>query len=268
MRTMIRSDSTLVPPVTALRSPPLSRMTGADSPVIADSSTEAMPSMISPSPGIISPASATTRSPLRRLTRQPSPACVLPAAASCAGGAPASPVRIRRSVSACALPRPSATASAKLAKITVNQSQSAIVKVNHTRHRLGGRVQPIAQPEHRWSGRCRPRPRTSPDSWRRRADSSFFRLSQDRRRAGSSGSNRESRFDLAAMSEHLSVSGEQCFDDRPERERGEERQRADDDDDGDEQDGEQRAGGWEGAQALGRPTFLPTIEPRDRPARA
>jgi len=33
------------------RSPPASRMTGADSPVIADSSTEAMPSMISPSLG-------------------------------------------------------------------------------------------------------------------------------------------------------------------------------------------------------------------------
>ena len=43
--TTIRSDSTRVPPVTALRSPPDSRMTGADSPVIADSSTEAMPSI-------------------------------------------------------------------------------------------------------------------------------------------------------------------------------------------------------------------------------
>ncbi len=32
-----------MPPVTALRSPPDSRTTGADSPVIADSSTEAMP---------------------------------------------------------------------------------------------------------------------------------------------------------------------------------------------------------------------------------
>ena len=41
-----------VPPVTALRSPPDSRMTGADSPVIADSSTEATPSTTSPSPGI------------------------------------------------------------------------------------------------------------------------------------------------------------------------------------------------------------------------
>ena len=39
MRTMIRSDSTVVPPVTPDRSPPASRMTGADSPVIAASLT-------------------------------------------------------------------------------------------------------------------------------------------------------------------------------------------------------------------------------------
>ena len=57
---MIWSDSTLVPPVTADRSPPDSRMTGADSPVMADSSTEATPSTTSPSPGITSPASTTT----------------------------------------------------------------------------------------------------------------------------------------------------------------------------------------------------------------
>ena len=43
--TTIRSESTRVPPVTALRSPPDSRITGADSPVIADSSTDAMPSI-------------------------------------------------------------------------------------------------------------------------------------------------------------------------------------------------------------------------------
>ena len=59
MRTTIRSDSTRVPPVTAERSPPDSRMTGADSPVMADSSTEAMPSTTSPSPGISSPAATT-----------------------------------------------------------------------------------------------------------------------------------------------------------------------------------------------------------------
>ena len=61
--TTMRSLSTRVPPVTALRSPPCSRMTGADSPVIADSSTEAMPRTISPSPGMISPAETTTKSP-------------------------------------------------------------------------------------------------------------------------------------------------------------------------------------------------------------
>ena len=49
--TTIRSDRTRVPPVTDDRSPPASRITGADSPVIADSSTLAMPSTTSPSPG-------------------------------------------------------------------------------------------------------------------------------------------------------------------------------------------------------------------------
>ena len=61
--TTIRSESTRVPPVTAERSPPDSLITGADSPVTADSSTEAMPSMTVPSPGMISPASTTTTSP-------------------------------------------------------------------------------------------------------------------------------------------------------------------------------------------------------------
>ena len=63
-RMTMRSLRTRVPPVTALRSPPLSRMTGADSPVMADSSTLAMPSTTSPSAGMTSPASQTTRSPL------------------------------------------------------------------------------------------------------------------------------------------------------------------------------------------------------------
>ena len=60
MATTMRSLSTLVPPVTALRSPPCSRMTGADSPVMADSSTEAIPHTMSPSPGMTSPADTTT----------------------------------------------------------------------------------------------------------------------------------------------------------------------------------------------------------------
>ena len=56
IRTTIQSDSTWVPPVTAERSPPDSRMTGADSPVIAASLTEATPSITSPSEGMRSPA--------------------------------------------------------------------------------------------------------------------------------------------------------------------------------------------------------------------
>ena len=62
MRTRIQSDSTCVPPVTADRSPPDSRITGADSPVIAASFTDAMPSITSPSEGMMSPASTRTTS--------------------------------------------------------------------------------------------------------------------------------------------------------------------------------------------------------------
>src|SRR6187402_3054368 len=51
------ASNTSVPPVTAERSPPDARMTGADSPVIADSSTDATPSIASPSTGMNSPAS-------------------------------------------------------------------------------------------------------------------------------------------------------------------------------------------------------------------
>ena len=50
--TMIQSESTWVPPVTELRSPPASRMTGALSPVMAASFTEATPSTMVPSAGM------------------------------------------------------------------------------------------------------------------------------------------------------------------------------------------------------------------------
>ena len=65
IRTTIRSDNTRVPPVTPEWSPPASRITGALSPVMADSSTEATPTTTSPSAGIISPAETATRSPER-----------------------------------------------------------------------------------------------------------------------------------------------------------------------------------------------------------
>jgi len=129
IRTMMRSDRTLVPPVTDERSPPDSRMTGADSPVMADSSTEAMPSTTSPSPGMKSPASTTTWSPLRRAEAGTGSVCAL------------SPLTIRwavvsrrilRRLSAWALPRPSAIASAKLANRTVNHSHAVVQPVNQS----------------------------------------------------------------------------------------------------------------------------------------
>ncbi|MDQ1453353.1 MAG: potassium-transporting ATPase ATP-binding subunit [Acidobacteriaceae bacterium] len=67
MCTVISSLNTRVPPVTADRSPPASRMTGADSPGMPDSSTDATPSTTSPSPGIIWPADTRTRSCARSM---------------------------------------------------------------------------------------------------------------------------------------------------------------------------------------------------------
>ncbi len=125
MRTVIWSESTLVPPVTALRSPPDSRITGALSPVITDSSTVAMPSITSPSLGIRSPASTSTVSPERSLEAGTCstmrPLTIFLASAS---------VLVLRSESACALPRASAMASAKFANSTVNHSHSTIWNVN------------------------------------------------------------------------------------------------------------------------------------------
>ena len=98
-----------MPPVTADRSPPASRITGADSPVIADSSTLATPSAISPSPrdhlaslnaNDVAGAQAAGVDGLCLSTRQTRAAVVS-----------ASP---SASVAACALPRPSAIASAKV----------------------------------------------------------------------------------------------------------------------------------------------------------
>ena len=101
-------------------------MTGADSPVIAASLTEAMPSITSPSEGMMSPASTST---------------IWPGASLPAGVGTVRPRLLiddelglgllagLAQVAACALPRPSATASAKLANRTVNHSHTMIWKV-------------------------------------------------------------------------------------------------------------------------------------------
>ena len=123
MRTTSQSDTTIVPPVTAERSPPASRITGADSPVMADSLTLATPSTISPSDGMRSFSSTSTRSPERKSVADVG----LNSARSF--GLTRSfamvSVRARRRLSARARPRPSATASAKVANSTVSQSQTA-----------------------------------------------------------------------------------------------------------------------------------------------
>ena len=127
-RTMSQSESTRVPPVTALLSPPLSRITGALSPVIALSSTDATPSRTSPSPGTSSPASTSTTSPWRKRADTTS------STAASRFGAERSLALTSflafRSVSAWALPRPSAIASAKFAKSTVNHSHSETARIN------------------------------------------------------------------------------------------------------------------------------------------
>ncbi len=125
IRTTIRSDRTTVPPVTADRSLPDSRITGADSPVMADSSTTAIPSTMSPSPGMTCPAVTTHRLPARNWVDGIS--SVVPSGLS--SWAVVSR-RLRRKVSAWALPRPSATASAKLAKSTVAHSHSVTSPTN------------------------------------------------------------------------------------------------------------------------------------------
>ena len=126
-RITTQSERTRVPPVTAEKSPPDSRITGADSPVMALSSTEATPSMTSPSAGMKSPAWTRTTSPWRRsLAGLRCHLASWRAASSCL----AQVSRFRpRSAAACALLRPSASASAKLAKRTVNHNQSAMARM-------------------------------------------------------------------------------------------------------------------------------------------
>src|SRR5262245_13178761 len=255
MRTTIRSDSTLVPPVTAERSPPLSRMTGPDSPVIADSSTEATPSITSPSPGISSPASTTTRSPARSAVAFTTTAIpsVSRRALVC--------VRIRRNESACALPRPSATASAKFANTTVNQSQNETPAVNQS-----GAMRALPATRARKKRRV---VSTLPTSTTNitgflatsRGDS-LTKLSLTAR-LRMSRSNRAGDFAAASMSVALSGHGREVFGDRSEGQRREERQRADDENHRDEQRREQRAVGGEGA-GPGRDDLLAQHRPRDR----
>ena len=123
IRTSISSLTTNVPPMTDEKSPPASLMTGADSPVIADSSIEARPLMISPSPGTYSPVRTKTMSPFRSVAEETvSIIC---------------PTRLRAMTSAFeafkesawAFPRPSAIDSAKFANKTVKNRMMLTAKL-------------------------------------------------------------------------------------------------------------------------------------------
>src|ERR1035441_6111209 len=214
-------------------------MTGADSPVIADSSTEAAPSMTSPSPGISSPASMRTTSPAR--------SSVAPTVRRC----PSTRLRawvsvlVRRRNSACAFPRPSATASAKFAKSTINHSQIVMAKSKpaffppaKTRSRKKNSVvttAPIRTMNMTGFLACRRGSSLRNESRTARVkiarsnkERAFGRRS--RRRAGIMG--------LVRLSfEHLQV-----LDDRAQRVSWEERERTDDEDDAEQEHHERRRG--------------------------
>ncbi len=123
----IQSDRTRVPPVTDEKSPPASRTTGADSPVIADSSTDATPSSTSPSAGIISPASTSTKVPATSSSLDAT--CQCESLRGSLSTLACTRCFAARSAAACALPRPSARASAPLANSTVNHNQTAMAKM-------------------------------------------------------------------------------------------------------------------------------------------
>ena len=92
---------------------------------MADSSTTAMPSTTSPSPGMTCPA--VDHAEVADLSWVDGISSVLPSAVQHVGDVS---WRLRRRVSAWALPRPSATASAKLANSTVAHSHGVTSPTN------------------------------------------------------------------------------------------------------------------------------------------
>src|SRR5580700_3476022 len=221
-------------------------MTGADSPVIAASLTAAMPSITSPSPGMTSPAATITTSSRR----------------SCAAGTSfVSPVgrinlacvsvRVLRRLSACALPRPSAIASAKFANSTVNHSHSAIWNSNPASTILCASVSRI-------SVNITSTLVTSTTNITGfliiRRGSSLVNDSIDARetisRFQSAGALRSLMLETPNL-EQFSGRHQQLLDDRSERDRAEEGQRANDHDYADQQEHERDTVGRERAGAGG-----------------
>ena len=130
IRTISQSERTRVPPVTALRSPPLSRMTGALSPVIG-----ALVHRGDPFDHLAVGRDGVARLDqhhvaLRKCRGRDHRVLGAVARHACRRLAVNVPAGAFAATLACALPRPSAIASAKLAKSTVNQSQTEIARMN------------------------------------------------------------------------------------------------------------------------------------------
>src|SRR5216684_8606306 len=250
MRTLIQSEMTVVPPVTALRSPPLSRITGADSPVIAASLTAATPSITSPSPGITSPALTNTMSSRRSevagtIISRPSLICRAWVS-----------VRVLRRLSAWALPRPSAIASAKLANPTVNHSHIAIcnsktaseVRPSHaSRARISVSAKAVTSTTNM----------TGLRAWRRGSNLPSESISAPLTILPSQrGLALRSAIDVFRYLVKLAVHHHQMLDDWSQRVGREEGEGGDDQDDADQQHHENRAVGGESART-GRDGFFP-----------
>ena len=120
-RTLISSEITRVPAVTAERSPPASRITGALSPVIAASLTLATPG----DDLAVRGDQVARRRPARYRPTRSALAATIP---RCVARARALGGEFRlggaQRLAACALPRPSASASAKVPNSTVSHSQT------------------------------------------------------------------------------------------------------------------------------------------------
>ncbi len=116
IRITIQSDNTVVPPVTALLSPPASRITGADSPVIALSSTDAKHLRLPHRHrGSVLPLFTITISPFFNVAEDTSVICSFLSAEGIFMCIYIFLEALKES--ACALPLPSAMASAKFANI-------------------------------------------------------------------------------------------------------------------------------------------------------
>src|ERR1035437_7981448 len=243
--TTMRSESTVVPPVTAERSPPASRMTGADSPVMAHSLTDAMPSTTVPSPGIISFTSTTTRSSfLSWVDGTRSSRCAFPSPTSRRATVS---VRARRSASACALPRPSATASAKFAKKTVAQSQNTIWSWNPKRpfgERPGSRKSVVARAPTSTMNMTGFFIIRAGFSLVKASTAARERIARSRREVGFV------RVTVASPSEELSGAHQEMLHDGAQRKGGEEREGADDQDHADEEHDEDRPVHGKGSDGL------------------